>query len=392
MLTITDLVKTYADEQRRRTRAERGETGTPPRVRAIDGVSIKVEEGEFFTLLGPSGCGKTTTLRSVAGLEDPDSGRIEVSGRVLFEAAGGRKKVNVAANQRGLGMVFQSYAIWPHLSVLENAAFPLRVAKGSSRKDVRPRVMKVLETMELAHLADRRATKLSGGQQQRLALARAIVTEPPLLLLDEPLSNLDAKLRESLRFEIKRLQHDLGITTLYVTHDQSEALAMSTQIAVMNQGRVVQLGTPREIYETPATTFVAQFIGASNLIVGTVTTASGGVTTVSTELGEFTSRRGNGVKPGDAVRVSVRPESIELQDGNGTAGPNRLPGEVITSSYVGDSVVTVVRVRGVDFRVRCKSTDMSEPGDRVTLAIPEEGVSVLPDDVAVAANAEAEAA
>jgi iron(III) transport system ATP-binding protein len=389
MLTITNLVKTFADDQRRRRGG--GADAPAPRVRAIDGVSIRVEEGEFFTLLGPSGCGKTTTLRSVAGLEDPDSGRIEVSGRVLFEASeGGRRRTVVPANHRGLGMVFQSYAIWPHLSVFENAAFPLRVASGGDRKDIRPRVMRVLETMELAHLAERRATKLSGGQQQRLALARAIVTEPPLLLLDEPLSNLDATLRESLRFEIKRLQHDLGITTLYVTHDQSEALAMSTQIAVMNRGSIVQLGTPREIYETPRTTFVAQFIGASNLIAGTAGPKGG--TSVTTALGEFASSRPGDVARGDRVRVSIRPESIELQDGASPAGVNRLSGEVVTSSYVGDSVITVVRVGDVDLRVRCKSTANAAPGDRVTLIVSPDAVAVLPDDVSETAPAPAVAA
>jgi iron(III) transport system ATP-binding protein len=384
MLTITDLVKSFADDQNRR-RGKRDAGDGPKRVRAVDGISIDVAEGEFFTLLGPSGCGKTTTLRSVAGLEDPDSGRIEVGGRLLFSAGESARRVNVPANKRGLGMVFQSYAIWPHMSVFENAAFPLRVQSGGDRKDIRPRVLKVLETMELAHLADRPATKLSGGQQQRLALARAIVTEPPLLLLDEPLSNLDAKLRESLRFEIKRLQHELGITTLYVTHDQSEALAMSTQIAVMNAGSIVQLGTPREIYETPATTFVAQFIGASNLLPGTASVGKGGVV-VTTAIGDFTSSRPSTASTGDLVRVSVRPETIELAPGNAPAGANRVAGRVVTSSYVGDSVITVVQVGETELRVRLKPTDVSEPGDDVVLTLPADQITVLPDDVAIAAR------
>jgi len=375
MLTIQNLKKTFADDQK----PAKGEKAK--QVFAIDDVSIRVDEGAFFTLLGPSGCGKTTTLRSVAGLEEPDSGHIAVGGRTLFER--GQQRVNIPANRRGLGMVFQSYAIWPHMSVFENAAFPLRVAarRSRSRADVKSKVMRVLETMELAHLAERRATKLSGGQQQRLALARAIVIEPPLLLLDEPLSNLDAKLRESLRFEIKRLQHDLGITTLYVTHDQNEALAMSTSIAVMNAGKIVQLGTPREIYETPRNTFVAEFIGASNLIKGTVASAESGAAVVETPAGRFVSAREHVVSVGDAVRVSVRPESIEIRDRGVDSGPNRLPGEVVTSSYVGDSVITVVRVGHHELRVRTRATFNAEPGLAVTLCFDETDVAVLPETI-----------
>jgi iron(III) transport system ATP-binding protein len=218
-------------------------------VRAAQDVSFTVDEGRLFTLLGPSGCGKTTTLRSIAGLERPRSGEISVNGNVVYSSA---KNIFVAPNRRGFGMVFQSYAIWPHMTVYENAAFPLQVGKSRfSRNDMRDRVMRVLTAVQLDALADREATKLSGGQQQRLALARALVMEPALLLLDEPLSNLDAKLREAMRFELKRLQRELKITTVYVTHDQSEALALSHQIAVMNEGRIQQIGTPREIYEQP---------------------------------------------------------------------------------------------------------------------------------------------
>jgi iron(III) transport system ATP-binding protein len=374
MLTIDNLKKSFADDQK--SKAEKNK-----RVHAINDVSINVNEGEFFTLLGPSGCGKTTTLRTVAGLEDPDSGRITVGGRTLFEV--GQKRINVPANRRGLGMVFQSYAIWPHMSVFENAAFPLRVAPRSSagRKDLKNQVMKVLETMELAHLADRRATKLSGGQQQRLALARAIVMEPPLLLLDEPLSNLDAKLRESLRFEIKRLQYELGITTLYVTHDQNEALAMSTTIAVMNAGSIAQLGTPREIYETPQTTFVAEFIGASNLLQGTVTSVQGGDVEVKTQIGIFASSRTGGHRAGDAVRVSIRPETLTLVENQEPTAHNRIAGEVVTSSYVGDSVITVVRSGDALLRVRSKPTLNPDPGAIVSLSVQPADVAVLAESL-----------
>ena len=246
MLRIDSLVKSFAGERKKRGAKAVGADAVGTRVFAVNDVTFDVPDGELFTLLGPSGCGKTTTLRSIAGLEAPDSGEIALSDRVLFSrATTGRVRTNVPANARGLGMVFQSYAIWPHMTVFDNVAFPLQVKKRTERpgkKEIEDRVLRVLETMELANLADRQATKLSGGQQQRLALARALVIEPPLLLLDEPLSNLDAKLRESLRYELKRLQRDLGITSVYVTHDQIEALALSTTIAVMQDGNVMQLG------------------------------------------------------------------------------------------------------------------------------------------------------
>ena len=235
-----------------------------PPVKAAQDVSFEVPQGKLFTLLGPSGCGKTTTLRSIAGLERPVSGEIEVDGAPVYSST---RHVLVPPNRRNFGMVFQSYAIWPHMNVLENAAFPLRVGRARlSRKEIQDKVMRVLAAVGLDHLAAREATRLSGGQQQRLALARALVMEPRLLLLDEPLSNLDAKLRERMRFELKRIQRELGLTTVYVTHDQSEALALSHEIAVMNEGRIVQIGSPRDIYERPASKFVADFIGSTNFL------------------------------------------------------------------------------------------------------------------------------
>src|SRR5258708_36274304 len=231
-------------------------------VKAAQDVSFEVPEGKLFTLLGPSGCGKTTTLRSIAGLERPTSGEIEVGGRVVYSSA---RNIFVAPNRRNFGMVFQSYAIWPHMNVFQNVAFPLEVRK-LKKKEIRERVMRVLTAVQLDHLVDREATKLSGGQQQRLALARALVMDPQLLLLDEPLSNLDAKLRDAMRTELKRLQRELNLTTVYVTHDQTEALALSHEIAVMSDGFIKQVGTPRQIYETPNSQFVADFVRTTNFI------------------------------------------------------------------------------------------------------------------------------
>ena len=236
-------------------------------VHAVDDVSFTIEQGEFFTLLGPSGCGKTTTLRCVAGLERPQSGKIHLRGRAVFDAS---NRVFVVPNQRNIGMVFQSYAIWPHLTVFNNVAFPLKAAGQYNLKSMRDKVARSLDLVGLAGFEERPATQLSGGQQQRVALARALVKEPDLLLLDEPLSNLDTKLRERMRAELKRLQRELGITTLYVTHDQMEGILLSDRIAVMNGGRILQLGKPDEVYERPDSQFVADFMGSTNLLRGTL--------------------------------------------------------------------------------------------------------------------------
>ncbi len=233
----------------------------------IRDANFALAPGTFFTMLGPSGCGKTTTLRCIAGLETPDAGVISVDGRALFD---GETKVNVPVEQRAVGMVFQSYAIWPHMTVAENVAFPLTVMKHRryARAEIEAAVAKALAVVDLDGFQDRPAPRLSGGQQQRVALARAIVHEPRLLLLDEPLSNLDAQLRDEMRSELKRLQSKIGITTVYVTHDQSEALALSDQIAVIDQGRIRQIGSPQDIYFRPANPFVARFVGATNLLAG----------------------------------------------------------------------------------------------------------------------------
>jgi iron(III) transport system ATP-binding protein len=374
MLEITNLVKTFDGEK------EKGKAGS--RVRAIDDVSIHVEDGELFTLLGPSGCGKTTTLRSVAGLERPDTGCIKVAERVMFSADPGKREFHMPPNERGLGMVFQSYAIWPHMKVFDNVAFPLQVMprkKRPTKKAIEEKVGFVLQTMELAHLAGRQATKLSGGQQQRLALARALVTEPPLLLLDEPLSNLDAKLRESLRFELKRLQRELGITSIYVTHDQVEALALSSRIAVMKDGKVMQLGTPRDIYERPANKFVAEFIGTSNFINGIVDEKQNGHVFVETEHGRLQVQTELPLKRGDAVILAARPEAVTMIDEPPTTeGPNQLTGSVVTRSYLGDAVDHIVRVGDQNIRARCEPSVSHAPETKVTLQFNPASLTLVP--------------
>ncbi len=292
MVKVSDLVKAFRDGR--------------ATVTACDGVSFEVPEGKFFTLLGPSGCGKTTTLRAIAGLERPDHGEIELGGAVVYSS---RHRVFVPPNHRDIGMVFQSYAIWPHMTVFDNVAFPLRVSPTRpARSEIRSRVRRALATVRLDGLEGRPATRLSGGQQQRLALARALVREPKLLLLDEPMSNLDAKLREQMRLELRALQRQLEITTIYVTHDQVEALAMSNFVAVMHEGRIAQIGPPREIYERPATQFVTDFIGSTNLLPGRVVGSAGGDRyRVETAYGPLFCTIPGGVAAGREVTVSVRP-------------------------------------------------------------------------------------
>ena len=237
-------------------------------VKAVANVSFEVPQGKFFSLVGPSGCGKTTTLRCVAGLERPVSGEVTVQNVTVFSS---NQNIFIPSHKRNIGMVFQSYAIWPHMNVFDNVAFPLTVGRSRPKKECAGQVEKALALVHLDELKDRPATDLSGGQQQRLALARAVVGEPKLLLLDEPLSNLDAKLRDEMRGELKRVQQTLGITTIYVTHDQGEALSMSDTVAVMKEGQIIQLDEPKKVYEYPANDFVADFMGAANLIPGRLT-------------------------------------------------------------------------------------------------------------------------
>ncbi|MGH2683190.1 MAG: ABC transporter ATP-binding protein [Actinomycetota bacterium] len=370
-LEVAGLVKTFPG----------GRSARSAPVPAVDGITFDVAAGQMFTLLGPSGCGKTTALRSIAGLERPDAGEIAVSGRTLFSST---RHVNVPANERGLGMVFQSYAIWPHMNVYRNVAFPLHVLpkrRRPSRQEIRERVEEVLQVVRLDELADRQATDLSGGQQQRLALARALVMRPPLLLLDEPLSNLDAKLREEMRFELKRLQRSLGITAVYVTHDQVEALAMSNRIAVMRDGRIQQVGKPREIYERPSSRFVADFIGSSNFIQGEVVDVGPeGRCSVRTPAGVLRLTGGGaGLRKGSKVVVSIRPERVGLRAVEpGPSAGHGWRGEVQARAFLGESVDHVVAVGSLEIRARCNPSQSLRPGTEVTVTLSGTACTLIP--------------
>jgi len=348
-------------------------------VRAVDGISLGVETGKLITLLGPSGCGKTTTLRCLAGLERPQSGRIVIGNRTVFDSA---KQIFVPASDRGIGMVFQSYAIWPHMTVFENVAFPLRVSrtKKYAATEIRDRVARMLDMVQLTGFARRPATQLSGGQQQRLAFARGLVHEPAILLLDEPLSNLDAKLREQMRLELKRLQRSLGITTVYVTHDQSEALALSDQIAVFDAGRIIQRGTPQQIYRQPQNRFVADFVGSANFLPGTVRGGDGDLTAVETAHGTLHCRFVDSISAGMKALLTARPEDIALFDSASTAvshGENVLKGKIVNRVFLGEVVDYVIDLGDREWRARARSDDF-QIGQSVTVSIPAQKCVGLP--------------
>lgn len=336
-------------------------------VKAAQDVSFEVPEGKLFTLLGPSGCGKTTTLRSIAGLEKPKSGEITVGEQIVYSSA---KAIFVAPNKRNFGMVFQSYAIWPHMNVFQNVAFPLEVGqKKCSKAEIAQRVERVLHAVALDHLADRESTKLSGGQQQRLALARALVMEPALLLLDEPLSNLDAKLRERMRFELKRLQRDLKLTTVYVTHDQSEALALSHEIAVMSEGHIQQIGSPRDIYERPRDKFVAEFVGTTNFLEATVVAAeSEGHFAVESPIGKFTVISIDTLRPGDRVSISIRPEDVGLAD-EPFSGVNTFVGKVEAKVFLGEYLDFQVKIGEHILLARAHPTLRTPVGEKIQVCL-----------------------
>jgi iron(III) transport system ATP-binding protein len=350
-------------------------------IAAVAGIDFEVGPGEVVTLLGPSGCGKTTTLRCVAGLERAEAGRIVIGDRTVVDVAAG---IFVPPHRRNLGMVFQSYAIWPHMTVLENVAYALE-GQRRSKAERKTLAMEALDKVKLAHLAERPAPRLSGGQQQRVAIARAMVARPQVLLFDEPLSNLDARLRVEMRSELRRIQRQIGISSIYVTHDQAEALAVSDWIVVMKDGRIVERGRPLDIYRYPRHVFTAQFLGTTNLIAGTVADvdAATGRLGVTTPLGRIV-----GIDPsrtlaaGAEVRVSIRPEDLSTQaPQDADAAPvNAFEGQLTFAIFAGVAVEAELRCGEV--RLQCllnREADLT-PGRAITVRAKADACLVLPEE------------
>ncbi len=338
---------------------------------ALDSVDLDIAPGELFFLLGPSGCGKTTLLRIIAGFVEAGTGSVAFNGRDV---------TGLPPNRRNTGMVFQSYALWPHMTVEGNVAFGLQV-RGVERDEQSRRVVEALRAVRMEAYARRRPNQLSGGQQQRVALARALVIRPDVLLLDEPLSNLDARLRIELRGEIRRICKSSGITTVYVTHDQKEALSMADRIAVMDMGRVVQVGTPADVYRRPASRFVAEFLGETNFIEGRVESAGAGSVRVATAAGPITAATGRSHAPGERVIVSIRPESVRLGD---QAATNALDAEIAETVYLGELAQHTLRLSG-GVTLRASELNPAGPdpgrlGSRVAVSVAPQDVVVLPHE------------
>jgi iron(III) transport system ATP-binding protein len=349
MISIRGLRKSF--------RAQQG------KVDALRDIELEVAEGEFCVLLGPSGCGKTTTLRCVAGLERPDSGEIEIARRLVSSA---NRKVHIPTERRDLGMVFQSYAIWPHMNVFQNVAFPLTQGqKRLGRTAVTEKVRAALERVQLDGLEDRPATDLSGGQQQRVAMARAMVTEPKILLMDEPLSNLDARLREQMRVELKKITQSIGVTTLYVTHDQAEALSLGDKVCVMNQGELLQVGVPHEVYSHPKNLFVAKFVGEMNLIKATVADRD----QVLSPLGKIGCRVPHGSSSGKDVTLAIRPEHLALLHPTKQHG-DCVKGKIITKNYLGDAALLEVEINGVTLMIKLPGDSDFQVGQQALVVLP----------------------
>jgi iron(III) transport system ATP-binding protein len=339
---------------------------------AIKGIDFEIGEGEFYTLIGPSGCGKTTTLRCIAGLERPNGGEISINGTVVEKP---ENDFHSPSHKRDIGMVFQSYAIWPHLNVFQNVAYPLQVNKPRPPKSkIEDRVMESLQLVGMAELRHRSATKLSGGQQQRVALARALVRRPKLLLLDEPLSNLDAQLREQMRFELEDMVSRAALTTLYVTHDQSEALALSDRVAVMSEGLIVQDGPPREVYATPRNEFVASFLGVANLLTGEVEQVENGrgMVRLDSHAGMLELSLSNGIGVGDKVKIVIRPEDIDLQTSRSDKVVNLIGGKMMRIVFEGAQSECFIKVNEHELRVRLHHANAPKVGDQIWLKINSE--------------------
>ena len=343
---------------------------------AVNHIQLEVNQGEMLTLLGPSGCGKTTTLRCIAGLEKPEEGDIIIDGKPMISEG------FVPPARRGIGMVFQNYAVWPHMRVYKNIVYGLSLKK-LPKQSIKEKASQVLELVGLSGLEDRYPAQLSGGQQQRVALARALVTNPKVLLLDEPLSNLDAKLREDLRFEIKDLVRRMGITSVYVTHDQAEAMVISDRIAVMDAGNVEQIGTPEEIYEKPASRFVADFIGTMNFISGEVVEVvqEAGSVYVRTAFSEKMLCKSPSMAttaPGKKVYASIRPEDVEVFSGPSENRENLFKGNIVHKAYLGNFLYFFVSVDGNMVRVQAPHSIPREQGEEIYLYLNPEKCMILP--------------
>ena len=342
---------------------------------AVNRIQLEIKEGEMLTLLGPSGCGKTTTLRCIAGLEKPEEGDIIIDGKPMLSQG------FVQPSKRGIGMVFQNYAVWPHMKVFNNIVYGLRLERIPKQK-IKERGQQVLALVGLAGLEDRYPAQLSGGQQQRVALARALVRNPKVLLLDEPLSNLDAKLREELRFEIKSLVRRMGITSVYVTHDQAEAMVISDRVAVMDSGNVVQIGTAQEIYEEPANRFVADFIGTMNFMSGEVTEVSHDSQTVyvRTDFSEKMLCRTNSISeitPGAKVYASIRPEDVEVFSEPPQITENLFKGTIVHKAYLGNFLFFFVSVNDTMIRVQVPHHLPQEEGQELYLFLDPQKCMIL---------------
>ncbi len=347
-------------------------------VRAIDDVSLSIADGEFFALLGPSGCGKTTTLRTIAGFEQPTAGSVLIRGRAVQ---------GVPSFHRPVNTVFQDYALFPHMSVLQNVMFGLRMAKVPTA-EAKQRAVDALALVQLPQVAERKPNQLSGGQRQRVALARALVNRPAVLLLDEPLGALDLKLRKTMQFELKQMQREVGITFIFVTHDQEEAITMADRVAVMSAGKVLQTGRPDEIYEAPANRFVADFIGETNFLEGKLTSKNGDTGVLELPDGRKLVARlkGHDLALGADASIAIRPEKISLQPAeervSSADGVTRLEGEIAEAYYIGTDTLYRVVSRGVTVNVRVQNLSqgfgtMRRPGERVTLSWPTFSATLL---------------
>jgi iron(III) transport system ATP-binding protein len=354
-ITVESLVKTFGEQ------------------RALDQVDFTVRDGELFTLLGPSGCGKSTTLMSIAGFQEPEEGRIGVGEQTVFDA---QRRISLPAEHRNLGIVFQSYAVWPHMTVYENLAFPLKVRR-LKRGEIRQRIADTLELVEMTPYEKRYPHELSGGQQQRVALARALVYSPSVLLLDEPFSNLDAKLRIRARSWVKDLQHRLGLTTIFVTHDQDEALSMSDRIAVMSHGEIQQIGTPEDVYRRPTNRFVAEFVGRVNLIEGVIATVGGGHAVLEVDGGvQRLTVLANDAKVSDRLTVVVRPEAMTLLSDGDTPvnGTNTWDADVHATAFLGDHYEYELQAGSLQLIAQ---TSRPVVGARLRVHIPADACAVV---------------